>query len=512
MRKFFAQIRLSRMHAERFARRVFLIEARFLRRLAAAIDRPRKLRLAWIGFVVLSLSAHAVGVYLSRGSVFRVPAPDPPSPATELCLTVRIPAPSPAAAADPPRPLPPVEPLPQIEDRHEEPAPGPPSADAAPAAPPGVIGIGPGSAGDSHGGAGGYGAGTAGRAVLLTEFGGSRETEESVRRGLVWLAAHQNGDGRWDCDGFDASCPRDDRCADRGHPQYDVGVTALALAAFLAQGESPPAEWRAAAGRARDFLLRTQQAPGNFGPEDASFMYNHAIAVYSLAKAHAARPSPEVRAALARALMFAVRSRQAGGGWDYTSQATGRNDLSITGWQILAFDACRDAGLDAPDLDPTLAMVGRMHEPDSGIVVYADRGLGRGERRPGLTPVALLGLLLCGRPVDDPQTRALANATVRLLPGAAGRARWQETGQSLYYWYYGTLALFHMGGRWWKEWNPAMQDVLLKLQRTEGHRAGSWDPDPNWIGQTGGRVYATAIAVLTLEIYYRVRPRYLGRL
>ncbi len=57
-----------------------------------------------------------------------------------------------------------------------------------------------------------------------------------------------------------------------------------------------------------------------------------------------------------------------------------------------------------------------------------------------------------------------------------------------------------------------MKDALLKLQRADGHRAGSWDPDPNWIGQTGGRVYATAIAVLTLEVYYRVRPRYLGSL
>ncbi len=510
---FFAKLRLSGIQARRFARRVFMIEGRFLKRLAAVVGRPRRLRLAWIGFVVLSLGAHAVGVYLSRGSIFHVPAPEPPPPATELSLTVRIPPPSPAAA-DPPQPLPPVEPLAQIKDPQEEPAPGPFSADIepAPAAPPGVLGIGPGSAGHSQGGGGGGGAGTAGRGVLLEEFGGSRETEESVRRGLLWLAGHQSSDGRWDCDGFDACCPPDDRCSGRGHPQYDVGVTALALAAFLAQGESPPAEWRAGADRAREYLLRTQQARGNFGPEDASFMYNQAIAVYSLAKAHASHPSPELHAALSRALAFAVQSRQSGGGWDYTSHATGRNDLSITSWQVLAFDACRDAGLDVPDPAPTLAMVARMHGAGSGFVVYADRGLGRDETRPGLTPVALLGLLLCGRPVGDPQARVLADATVRLLPGALGRARWQETGQSLYYWYYGTLALFHMGGSWWKEWNPAMKDVLLKLQRGEGHRAGSWDPDPNWIGQTGGRVYATAIAVLTLEVYYRVRPRYLGSL
>jgi hypothetical protein len=50
-----------------------------------------------------------------------------------------------------------------------------------------------------------------------------------------------------------------------------------------------------------------------------------------------------------------------------------------------------------------------------------------------------------------------------------------------------------------------MRDVLTDLERTEAHAAGSWDPDPNWIGDVGGRVYATALAVLTLEIYYRIR-------
>ncbi|OQC22049.1 MAG: hypothetical protein BWX69_00359 [Planctomycetes bacterium ADurb.Bin069] len=507
-----AKFRLLGTRVRRFARRVFVMEGRFLRRFAFVASRPRRLRLAWIGFVVLSLGAHGVGVYLARGSIFQVPAGEPPPPATELSLTVRLPPPP--AAADPPQPLPPVEPLTQIEDQEEEPAPGPRSADInpAPAAPPGVIGIGPGSPGHSQGGGGGGGAGTAGRRILLEEFGGSRETEEAVRRGLVWLAAHQSGDGRWDCDGFDACCPPDDRCSGRGHPQYDAGVTALALAAFLAQGESPPPGWKTAAGKARDFLLRCQQARGNFGPEDANFMYNQAIAVYSLAKAHAAHPTPELGAALARALVFAAQSRQAGGGWDYTSRATGRNDLSITGWQVLAFEACREAGLEVPDTAATLASIERMHGGGSGLVTYADKGLGRDERRPGLAPVALLGLLLCGRPVADPQARILADATLRLPPEARGRTRWQETGQSLYYWYYGTLALFHLGGRWWKEWNPAMKDALLKLQRADGHRAGSWDPDPNWIGQTGGRVYATAIAVLTLEVYYRVRPRYLGSL
>ena len=36
----------------------------------------------------------------------------------------------------------------------------------------------------------------------------------------------------------------------------------------------------------------------------------------------------------------------------------------------------------------------------------------------------------------------------------------------------------------------------------DGCPRGSWDPDGRW-GHEGGRIYATALAVLTLEVYYR---------
>jgi hypothetical protein len=46
----------------------------------------------------------------------------------------------------------------------------------------------------------------------------------------------------------------------------------------------------------------------------------------------------------------------------------------------------------------------------------------------------------------------------------------------------------------------------LPLQRGgPGPLAGSWDPDPVWGGH-GGRVYSTALAAMTLEVYYRHAP------
>ena len=47
-----------------------------------------------------------------------------------------------------------------------------------------------------------------------------------------------------------------------------------------------------------------------------------------------------------------------------------------------------------------------------------------------------------------------------------------------------------------------MKEALVKTQRRGGDEDGSWDPTSAW-GSAGGRTYATAINVLSLEIYYR---------
>jgi hypothetical protein len=43
---------------------------------------------------------------------------------------------------------------------------------------------------------------------------------------------------------------------------------------------------------------------------------------------------------------------------------------------------------------------------------------------------------------------------------------------------------------------------VVRHQRTDGDERGSWDPVDSW-GAEGGRVYATALLTLSLEVYYR---------
>ncbi len=74
---------------------------------------------------------------------------------------------------------------------------------------------------------------------------------------------------------------------------------------------------------------------------------------------------------------------------------------------------------------------------------------------------------------------------------------------NFYYWYYGTLALYQHGGQPWTQWNDRLRDRIIGLQRATGHQAGSWDPDDSQYGAKGGRIYCTALATLSLEVYYR---------
>jgi hypothetical protein len=52
-----------------------------------------------------------------------------------------------------------------------------------------------------------------------------------------------------------------------------------------------------------------------------------------------------------------------------------------------------------------------------------------------------------------------------------------------------------------------MRDYLVKSQSTDGHEAGSWY-FPEQHSTPGGRLYTTAMATMTLEVYYRYMPMY----
>ena len=63
--------------------------------------------------------------------------------------------------------------------------------------------------------------------------------------------------------------------------------------------------------------------------------------------------------------------------------------------------------------------------------------------------------------------------------------------------------MHNMGGEHRIWWNSRIRDVLLQNQSRDGDSAGSWDPVGDSYGDSGGRIYTTALGALCLEVYYR---------
>ena len=444
--------------------------------------------------------------YIARESLLPKPEEAPPEPAPPP--PEPIPEPPPEIPPEPePEPEPEVIETPEPEVETESPETEEVAAPEAPDAPT-IAGLGPGA---SRSGRSAIGARYGERAKALRVYGGGAETEEVVRLGLEWLARHQDAAGCWDPHRYSRHCRPGISCPGSGFPEYRTGVTALALLAFLGAGIDHQTESRFQRNvdDALAWLIAQQDEDGCFGPQKGQYLYNHGIATMAIAEAALLTRDGRLLDAARRGITFIERAQQPGGGWDYTQAKTNRNDLSVTGWQVMAIHSATAAGLaiQPRTLDRLEKYLSKAVSRD-GSAVYADRGTGQGRRGVSIAAVGLLSKLYVGWSPRSPETERAAVRLVREGPDPEGRADWDRTYQSSYYWYYATLALFHIGGDPWEAWNLYLKRTVLPLQRREGELEGSFDPDPNWIGAAGGRVMSTALGVLTFEVYYRYTPLY----
>lgn len=340
-----------------------------------------------------------------------------------------------------------------------------------------------------------------------------------IQNGLDWLAAHQDESGRWDCDEFFKHDPVNDRTDGPGLAVNDVGVTGLALLAFLGDGHSlTRGPYQHVVERGVEWIIAQQdEATGLIGDQNGfTFLYDHAIATLALCEVNVIDESRLAADRAQKAVDYILRARNPYRVWRYSVPPDGSNDTSVTGWMILALTSARDGGLEVPNepFDAALDWFDRMTDPDTGRVGYTERGTpssrvhGVNEHHPtehgeALTAMALLCRIFLGQdPSGDDdiarQMRQHANLVSNTLP------RWSDDGltNDMYYWYFGSYAMWQMGGDHWKAWERSMKEAILDSQRTGGSAEGSWDPNGPW-GYAGGRVYSTALMVLCLEVDYR---------
>jgi len=337
------------------------------------------------------------------------------------------------------------------------------------------------------------------RLQAAVPLGATPHSEAAVAAALDWLAAAQSQDGRWDADAHGAG--RETRTL--GHDrkgagaQADTGVTGLALLAFLGAGETHLAgEHREVVQHGLEFLLASQASDGNLSGNAELFaaMYCHGIATLALSEAYALTGDERLLPSLKGALGYTTGAQHVGGGWRYQPYDSG--DMSQFGWQLMALKSAELGGISIP-----AQTRGRMTRFLNSCSLGKSRGLAG--YRPGdrasrtMTAEALVCRYFLAAENSDAALNEGAAYVLEDRPGG-GQANY-------YYWYYATLAMFQRQGDDWRRWNAALQHVLLTRQRWDGTAAGSFDPDDLW-GGYGGRVYSTALATLSLEVYYRYLP------
>jgi len=344
---------------------------------------------------------------------------------------------------------------------------------------------------------------------------GGTPWSEAIDSGLQWLKNHQDEDGKWDCDQFmKHDDPASEPCDGAGNGVHDVGVTGLALLAFLGDGctlRSGP--HRDTVKKAVSWLRSQQQENGLIGTSTShDFVYDHAIAAYAMCEAFGLSGYESLRNNAQRGIDYLETHRNPSSVWRYLPHATD-NDTSVTGWCVMAYESGDHFGLsiNRSALQMAATWFDKVSDP-SGLTGYTKLGE-RGWRKPGehttrfpvekgeaLTAVALLCRFFMSQ--DPEEKPVMKHAADRIL---AKPPVWDEKSGAIdhYYWYYATYALFQMGGHHWTEWQRKLDAAVLENQLRDKQRPnlyGSWDPKCAW-GQDGGRVYSTAILVLTLEAY-----------
>jgi len=320
------------------------------------------------------------------------------------------------------------------------------------------------------------------RDELVLDTGGSARTEAAVAQGLLWIARQQKPEGHWVFTGYDPQI---------GMAGREVGATGLALLPFLGSGDT---HRRGTHSRtitnALNWLLKKQnKTDGSFSTDG----YDHAIATLAVCEAYALSKDNFLKPSAQMALDCIVKWQHTRGGWRYKPGEPG--DTSVSAWMVAALKTGESAGLKVPK--KTLTDAGKYLDAaamQNGVLfryMAENDAHSQATTASGLLARELLGTM--------PSEAAIANL---LKPENLPKPQLKF----LYYYYSATQVMHHVGGRAWATWNSRMTSLLLETQEKTGDHKGTWAPHGQHHGEGGARLMATALAVMTLEVYYRHLP------
>ncbi len=347
------------------------------------------------------------------------------------------------------------------------------------------------------------------RQALVGSFGGTKQSERAVGAALNWIARHQLANGSWSIQYKSRCKEKDSNCSGEGTTKSDPGATALALLPFLAAGQTHQVKgpYKQTIYTGLLWLMRAQNPKTGNLVNPGYNMYAHSLGTIVLCEAYGLTNDRVIGQTAQRAVNFIQTSQhEKAGGWRYKLGDEG--DTSVVGWCAMALKSAQMASL---EVNPA-ALEGVKHWLD-----IAARGQHKGyycyvpltdDGKPSthnvnMTAVGLLLRQYAGVKPDHPMMQEGTALLMKTLPAASRR--------NFYYWYYATQVMHNLPGTDWDTWNRAMRRLLVESQIKEGCATGSWDPfrptkDP-W-AESGGRLFITSLATLTLEVYYRYLPLY----
>ena len=339
--------------------------------------------------------------------------------------------------------------------------------------------------------------GAAATAPAAPPYGQDEAVKNAVDRALKWLAREQAPNGAWI---EDLGYKFNDRYNVTAAAKPHVGVTALALMAFLSGGHLPGrGPYGDVVERGTDFILSCVDAQDGYISHEGSRMYSHAFATLFLAEVLGQTHRADVKQKLQLAVNLTAASQNEHGSWRYEPHSP-ESDMSITVCQVMALRAARNVGIrvNKKVIDNAYDYVVRSAQrtgPERGGFSYQEKE--RTRTSFSLTAAGVATLHSTG--IYDHE---LIKAGIRYLK-ANLRDIYKEHFGHYFYWYghyYASQVFFTASDQNQDLWNfywPEVRSQLLPSQAESGCWRNTCGP---------GDAFSTAVAAIILQINSQYLP------
>ncbi len=296
-----------------------------------------------------------------------------------------------------------------------------------------------------------------------------RSLDDSYLRGLFFLQSTQNQDGGWSDSSYGSQ----------------PGVIGMAVLAFLSRGDDPEfGTFSKSINKAVQQILKQQNnQTGYIGTS----MYNHGFATLALAEYYGLSNDTSIGPALKKAtnLIVSAQKNNPKGAWRYSPESKDA-DTTVTGAQMVALFAARNAGIEVPDqaISKGKKFLLECQDGRGGFGYTGNSGAN--------LPRTAIGALILALDKDTN-----SDAFKKSISYLRENARFGDQGHKFYSLYYTAQAMFRSTPEDWNKWNL---ENVRQLQAKQAEN-GSWNGNY-------GNTFPTSAALLSMALNYRYLPIY----